>query len=706
MPRSIHSLLRSAPFICAVLFFTFGLAAALAAPARGEGLYLFPKGSPGARTPAPVVAGIADIAVNGITGRTTVRQTFLNPEKSWVEGIYVFPLPEDAAVDQMRLRVDDRTIEGKVEERRAARQRFERAADAGKRASLLEQERPNLFTMSVANIPPNGRIEVEIAYQQAVSFQDGRYSIRFPMAVTPRYLPAPTAYTGVKDGRDESDGKAGEIVFPLRELDAPKSNPMAIRVLLNPGLPIGVLESGSHKLMVAEPEEGQYDITLAAGAVASDRDFSLEWTLEAEAEPTPAIFIEETEGAAYLLAMVVPPKTHLPDHRRRPREAIFVIDTSGSMHGASMHQARESLLFALDRLGREDRFNIVAFSDKPRRLFANSRPADEPSIDAAKSFVESLEADGGTEIGSALTAALKGNDDETYLRQIILMTDGAVGNEAELLAHLRRKIGQSRLFSVAIGSAPNGYFMREAARIGRGAMLHISDIRRVQRQVTALLAKLERPALTDIVATFPHSASTISLPSPLPDLYHGEPVLIMARLPKVEGDLVIEGQRGGAIWRSVVKLRSAKSGQGIAKLWARARVDRELGRLREGEDADSVRKVVLDLALRHDLLTDYTSLVAVDVESARPSDRSLYERRVPANPPAGWTPPSSKLPGQAAMKRTSSHGSAPHMSASSSMPTVSIGVPTATPSMLLAVYGVLSILIGLLFWQVYRRAAP
>ncbi len=162
MSRSIAFSARHAPLLCAFLFLAFGLMGALAAPARGEGLFLHPQGSPGLRVPAPIVAGTADIVINGITGRATIRQTFLNPEDSWVEGVYVFPLPDDAAVDHMRLRVDDRTIEGRIEERQAARKKYKRAADSGKRASLLEQERPSLFTMSVANIPPKGRIEVEI----------------------------------------------------------------------------------------------------------------------------------------------------------------------------------------------------------------------------------------------------------------------------------------------------------------------------------------------------------------------------------------------------------------------------------------------------------------------------------------------------------------------------------------------------------------
>jgi len=717
MPRSISFPARYAPALCAFLFFVFGLLAALAAPAGSaprpmeaprpveEGLVLHPPGVPGVRIKAPVVAGTAEIVVNGITGRATVQQTFLNPEDAWVEGIYVFPLPEDAAVDRLRLRVDGRRIEGVVAERAAARERYAEAAAGGQRASLLEQDRPNLFTMSVANIPPNSRIEVEIGYQQAVTHQDGRYSIRFPMAVTPRYMPAPAKFRGVRQGGlDDLPAQEKPPRFPVRGPDAPETNPMAIRVRLDPGLPLGDLKSPSHALMVAEQDAGTYDITLKAGVVATDRDFVLEWTLQAPPVPAPMLFVEEVDGAAYLLAMIVPPQSHRPDAAAPPREAVFVIDTSGSMHGTSMRQARDALLFALGRLGARDRVNIVAFSDRPRRLFAESREADAASLDAARSFVAALDADGGTEIGLALEQALEGPAEDGRLRQVILLTDGAVGNEAALLSRLRRSIGESRLFTVAIGSAPNGYFMREAARIGRGAMLHISDMSQVGRQVSALFAKLERPALTDIAALFPLPEATVALPSPVPDLYVGEPLVLTARLPKATGPLVLTGRAGTGRWRGDAALDAARPGTGIAKLWARARVDREMGRLRSGADAAAVRLAVLDLALRHGLLTDYTSLVAVDEVAARPADEAMAARPVPVNPPAGWTPPDAGPHGKAGLNRAAAGALSPH-SASAAVPTVTLGVPTATPAATMGILGLLALLAAGLLWAFRRRLA-
>ena len=708
-----------APLLCVVLYLAFALAAALAAgQARGaeagdtgtipkNGLFLSARNDPDRVLPAPAVAGTADIDISGITGRVTIRQEFLNPADTWVEGVYVFPLPEDAAVDQMRLRVDDRLIDGVIAERKAARQIYDKAVQSGRRASLLEQERPNLFTMSVANIPPKGRVAVEIGYQQAVSFQDGRFSIRFPMAVTPRYIPAPTGPVGVRAAPDNGSTPpedANRLGFPVRHPDSPPSNPVSIRVVLQPGLPLATLESRSHKLMVNEPSEGRYEVTLDAGAVPADRDFVLDWSLDPAKEPRPALFVETKDGAAYLMALIVPPVAAPSAVARRPREAIYVIDVSGSMHGESIRQARDSLLFALDRLQPVDRFNVIAFSDRTTRLFDASRPADAASLDAARGFVRALQANGGTEIGTALNAALydehQGKDRADSLRQVVLLTDGAVGNEPALLSRLTRAVGRSRLFTVAIGSAPNGHFMREAARIGRGAMMHIGDRAEVRRRMTELFAKLENPALTGMTASFPDPEKTESLPSPLPDLYVGEPVVLTARLPEAKGEFGLAGVIGSRDWSVKADLASAQAATGIAKLWARNKVDREMGRLRAGAAADEVRQSVLALALAHGLLTSFTSLVAVDQTVVRPDKEQLSQRQVPVNPPAGWTPPSGAPANM--MQRTAASAVAVVPTPPPS-PTVSLGARTATSAQVYALAGAILLLAALLVWVSHRR---
>ena len=689
MSRTIFPVTHRAPVLCALLFLAFGLLAALSAPARGaetgEGLFLFAPDARDSRRPAPAVASTADVVVNGITGRVVVRQEFLNPDDAWLEGVYVFPLPADAAVDRMRLRIDGRLIEGRIAAREVAKRRYQAAVRSGHQASLLEEERPNVFTMSVANIPPKGRIQVEIGYQQPVRYQDGRYEIRFPMAVTPRYLPAPTGYVGVKEG---GQPPASRLLFPVRDPAAPPSNPVAIKVSLATGVPLGRLESPTDPLLDDNSKAGQYQISLREGAAVSDRDFVLQWTLETGPAPKPALFVERAGEVAYLMAMIVPPRRDPTPGNEVAREAIFVIDTSGSMHGESMRQAKRALLAAIKRLRPSDRFNIIAFSDKTRQLFERARAADEASRDAARSFVKALAADGGTEIGLALGAALKGAAAPGRLRQVVLLTDGAVGNEAAVLARLRRDLGVSRLFTVAIGSAPNGYFMEEAARVGRGASLRIDSPKQVARRMGALFAKLSAPALTDIKMALAGDTVAEFEPTAIPDLYHGEPILVTARLSKAAGEFVLEGGRNGEPWRERVSLDQARPGIGIAKLWARRKVDREMGRLGAGADPDDVRRNVLALALEHGLLTRYTSLVAVDETPLRPAEAGLAKRAVPGNSPAGWTPPNA--PKSAMLHKTA---------------TVSLGAKTATPAALYGLLGGLLLLLSSGFGLLWRRTA-
>ena len=237
---------------------------------------------------------------------------------------------------------------------------------------------------------------------------------------------------------------------------------------LDAGFAVGELRSPYHDIEVEQQGERRYAVTLRDGEVPADRDFVLEWTPEPDAEPQASVFTETVNGETYLLAMVVPPSQLNAQRTRRPREIVFIIDVSGSMHGPSLAQAKQALTRALKRLVPGDRFNLIAFSDRAWPLYGQAAPVREQSLADALDFVADLEAEGGTELSRALSLALDGGDDPTRLRQVVLLTDGAVGNESELFRLIDRGLGDSRLFTVGIGSAPNGYFMQKAAQHGRG----------------------------------------------------------------------------------------------------------------------------------------------------------------------------------------------------------------------------------------------
>lgn len=610
----------------------------------GTGELLLLTEEPGRYLPAPVVAADFDVSISGPVARTIVTQRFLNPSDGWIEGIYVFPLPEGSAVDTLRLRIGDRLIEGQIKERGAARAIYEAAKDEGKKASLVEQERPNIFTNSVANIGPHEMVVVQIEYQEALRLDGGAMSLRVPLVVAPRYSP-PAELTVVDFGDGEEWGHVADSVPDRERIESPvlrpeagPTNPVTIRVDLDAGFPLGAVTSGFHAINVTRQEDGRAAITLDAGAVAANRDFELVWRPLASARPTAALLRETVGGQDYLLALIVPP-TGDEAPAPRPREAIFVLDTSGSMAGESIRQATASLLLALDRLRPGDRFDIIRFANDMTRLHAGPVEASPANVAAAKRWVAAMDAGGGTNMLPALQAALADPtpDDASRVRQVVFLTDGAIGNEARLLAEIDQALGRSRLFTVGIGSAPNGYFMSSAARVGRGTYVYVGSESEVAERMAQLFGKLESPVMTDLAASWPGDGARESFPDPMPDLYASEAIILTVRQEgAAAGSLVLTGRRGEVPWSVALDLADARRGRGIAKLWARSKIAALEDSRITGASVETVDRAVLDTALAHHLVSRLTSLVAVDVTPSRPADAGLSSEEVPLNLPEGW----------------------------------------------------------------------
>jgi Ca-activated chloride channel family protein len=617
----------------------------------GRGSLLFKGGEGAALLDAPMVGTRVEITVSGLVARARVVQTFLNPGNDWVEGIYVFPLPENAAVDHLTVRIGERVIEGRIKEREEARRIYEAAKQEGKKAGLLESERPNIFTTSIANIGPGEEIAVEIEYQQVLAYDRGRFRLRFPMVVGPRYIPGAIqtvslGASGWSLGTDRVPD-AARIASPVLHPSVGKINPVSLSVTIDAGFPLAAIESPYHAISVSQPGDTRYLATLSDGVVPADRDFELVWTPAVGAAPGAGLFGETVGGEHYLLVMVMPPDA-TPDESQLatvPREAIFVIDTSGSMAGGSIDQAKAALGLAIDRLADGDRFNVIQFNSYTDTLFATPRPASPANRAAARHYVANLVAEGGTEVAPALGRALAGAAPQGFLRQVVFLTDGAVGNEAELFRIIHGNLGDARLFTVGIGSAPNSYFMREAAKTGRGSFTYIGDVGEVAEKMGALFAKLESPVLTDLAIAWPDGAGAEVSVAALGDLYAGEPVVFTARLAKAEGSAILSGRLADRLWRVELPLGGAAAGPGVAKLWARDRIDDLMESANRapdgggdggGGDGGDVRSRVVALGLAHHLVTKYTSLVAVDTTPSRPAGESLETREVPLNLPHAW----------------------------------------------------------------------
>jgi Ca-activated chloride channel family protein len=595
-----------------------------------------------------------EMDIKGMSARVQLWQEFTNSTDQWVEGIYVFPLPEDSAVNFMRMHIGERIITGRIRERAAARAEYQAALREGRRAALTEQERPNLFTQSLANIGPGETVRVELHYIQSVRYDSGSFRLRFPMTLTPRYIPGvPDAdFTAEMAYQAGASGwaMATDLVPDARRItprylsptDKPLRNPLTLTIRLEAGMPLASVDSATHTLAVRRlsGSQARHEITLASGSVAMDRDFELQWQPRVGSEPAAAVFHEQQGGESYVQLMLLPPRQSA-DHPVPPRELILVIDTSGSMSGTSIVQARQGLLLALERLSSGDRFNVIEFNSSHRALFPEPVQADRHNVHMAMRFVNSLKAGGGTEMIPPLREALRPGA-EGYLQQVVFITDGSVGNEQQVLELIEQQRGDARLFAVGIGSAPNSYFLRKAAQLGRGAHTHIGTVQQVAVRMEEMFRKLEQPAITSLQLQWPGSAE--SYPSLVPDLYIGEPLFVHVRstVPLVRGDSVtVSGVSAGTGWQRRLEIPPASDVQTesgvtpLASQWAREKISSLLDSALGRSNREEVRARVLPVALSYQLLSPYTSFVAVEEQISRPANTDVAKAPVLNQLPAG-----------------------------------------------------------------------
>lgn len=567
-----------------------------------------------------------DLRVRGLMAEVRVRQRFSNDSQEWMEGRYRLPLPDEAVVGRLRMQVGERLIEGEVQEKQQAAATYAVAVSEGRTASLVERERPNLFQTRVANIGPAETVEIEIGYWQKVRWQDGRFSLSLPLTFVP-------PYHGGRDQADAALDRASSATAPAQgiELGAAAAPKFSLAVDLDAGLPLAHIDSASHAVVVRR-EGARHRVELSDARVDSDRDFELQWAPQPSAQPQQALFVEDRADARYAFLTLIPPTRPVAPV---PRELILVVDNSGSMHGASMAQAKAAVDRALAGLRASDRFNVIRFDHGFDSVFPQPVEASAANVARARSFVQALNAEGGTEMLAPLIEAFAMPAVASHLRQVVLITDGAISNEAQLLNHIEHGRGEARLFAVGIGSAPNAHILRRMTEVGRGAQVTIRRIEDVARVTDQLLAKLGQPALRDLKAAWPQGSE--AYPAQLPDLYLGEPLQVLLRLPLGGAQATLEGVAPDLSWRAQVKLGEPRlaSTEGVARLWAAARIAELEDSLRQGAQVDEVRAGVLALALEHGLASSYTSFVAVDRTPRRPEDADLASLQFANATPAG-----------------------------------------------------------------------
>jgi len=573
-----------------------------------------------------------DIEVTGMLAYTVVRQQFLNDSAHWAEGRYVFPLPDDVAVESLRVVVGNRMIEGEIQERHQARMTYETARAEGRIASLVEQERANLFSTSIANIAPGEVLEVQIGFRQRVQYAHGEFRLRFPLSIAPPYVPGdprPAELGSTRDGggQAENTNQVPDASRITPELAGPleSTNPVSLRVALNAGIPLAMLES-SHHLIDKRYDRGTWNVLVDGPNANPHKDFELVWQPVVREHVESVMFLQRLGDQDHALLMLTPPEQFTAS--RTQREVTLIIDTSGSMQGESIEQAREALLFALDSLSSQDRFNLIEFNTSATALFPSPVDATAANLREARGFVSRLRADGGTEMLQPLNLAMQQVMTPGYLQQIVFVTDGQVGNTAEIIDQVREKIGESRLFTVGIGHGVNSQFLTDLARFGRGSDVLIADLWQVQIRMSDLVAQLTSPVLHNIELHWPNDVEF--LPGQIPDLYTGQPLLVAARGHRLRGDLLVTGLSDGQAWQQVIPLETFQTAPGVAAYWGRQAIQRELDRAGHGISHDEARQRVIDLAIEYQLLSPYTSLVAIDKTPERSRDAALRRQDVPS----------------------------------------------------------------------------
>ena len=470
--------------------------------------------------PIPNLNTIVNIQIEGMIATTTLDQHYINNTNEILETIYVFPLPHNSAVRDMEMIIGDRHIQAVVEEKYKARKKYEIAKSEGKKTSLIEQERPNIFTNSVANILPGENVIIRLKLVKKLDYQNGKFTYIFPMVVGPRFIPGNSigSYSGNGWAIDTDIVKDASRITPnIIPKGMRTGNNIKININLNAGLSIEKISSPTHKIINTKVNQIN-QITLLKKSIIPNKDFILEYSIKTEDKPQAALFTSKFKENKYFLLMAMPPKIN-DDIKKINKEIVFILDISGSMQGIKILQAKSALIEILNRLTPEESFNIIAFNNNFTSFNTSSLAANKENKLNGKKFINQLNANGGTMAQPALEAGFNFISDENKMKMIVFLTDGSVGNENQLFTLVENNIGNSRLFTLAIGHASNHYLLEKVSELGKGTFTYINNQNQVNQKVTELFSKIENPIATNLLLKLPVECEIY--PKILPDLYKG-----------------------------------------------------------------------------------------------------------------------------------------------------------------------------------------
>lgn len=619
---------------------TPGIAQEQSTTPGGELHILAPDGKPVGVCPLQHTDVQADII--GYVGRVRVRQTFYNPLDEKIEAVYVFPLPEDSAVDDMIMTIGDRRIVGIIKARDEARRIYETAKRAGYVAGLLDQERPNIFTQSVANIEPGVQVVIEISYVQTLPYDEGVFEFVFPMVVGPRYMPgSPTGKKGTGWSADTSQvPDASRISPPVAPPGTRAGHDISLTVHLDAGMELLDLRSVLHEVTTNRQGGGRATITLANRTEIPNKDFILRYRTATDSIGD-AFLVHTDQRGSYFTLVLQPPRRVLPEEAM-PKEMIFVIDRSGSMSGFPIEKAKETMRLCIQQMNPNDTFNLLSFSGGTGRCFNRPVPNTPQNREKALRYLQGLHGSGGTEMMKAIRAALGGPDDPERVRIVCFMTDGYIGNDFAIIDAVKKNAGTARVFSFGIGNSVNRFLLDGMAHAGRGEVEYVTLRSQGEGAAGRFHQRIHSPVLTDIQIDWGSLSVADVYPKTSPDLFSSKPIMIHGRLVGTpSGAIILRGNTGSGPFQRVIEVSpdaGSSHHDALASLWARAKVKdlmmQDYAGLQNGNLPEDLRSQIIALGIEYRLMTQFTSFVAVD-ESAVTAGGDPTTVAVPVDMPDG-----------------------------------------------------------------------
>jgi Ca-activated chloride channel homolog len=575
--------------------------------------------------------------IAGNLSRVEVTQSFENPFTKPLEAIYVFPLPDVAAVDDMEIKIGDRVIKGNIKKREEAQQIYQQAKRQGRTAGLLEQQRDNIFTQSLANIKPGEQIDVTIRYTDSLKFEGGNYEFVFPMVVGPRYIPG-TQIDASGDTDQVPD--ASRITPPVMAPEMRSGHDIGVTIEIDAGLKIANLHSTSHQLRVEE--EGQITrVKLGGEDTIPNKDLIVRYQVSGDKTQSTVLHESDHRGGHFAIYLI--PALEYKIDEIVPKSVIFLMDTSGSQWGDPLLKCQELMRRFINGLNPHDAFTIIDFANTATYLSSKLLPNTPQNRTLAINYVNRLQANGGTELMNGIKAVMKFPPaPDGRLQSIVLLTDGYIGNDNEILAAVQQKLKPgNRLYSFGVGSSVNRYLLNRIAEIGRGTCQFVRQDESTEEVAEKFFRQINNPVLTNIEVTWEgEGESPLIYPEITPDLFAEQPLVLFGRKrDRIPGNLHIRGMAAGGkeyqkTFHLIFEENEEKGNPAVAQLWARSRIKDIMNQMLAVETKSGV-DTVTETALTYQLLSQYTAFIAVSDDVRVNPESDMISMEVPVEMPEG-----------------------------------------------------------------------